>query len=145
MSLNRTLDRLFDEIRREAKRNPEFAQRLDAILQLHESRRELDDEVLEAAARDKGGDEALAAAAPAPAAVVNAPALNPVGLFKREGEAALSEALARFDAEALRALIAEHSLDPTGASEGLSSKELAAHIVARARRRAERDEKMFDY
>ena len=36
MSLNKTLDRLFDEIRREAKRNPAFADRLDAVLQLHD-------------------------------------------------------------------------------------------------------------
>jgi len=47
MSLNKTLDRLFDEIRREAKRNPDFADRLDAVLRIHESRREVGDEVLE--------------------------------------------------------------------------------------------------
>ncbi|HRO03119.1 MAG TPA: hypothetical protein PLS69_05900, partial [Terricaulis sp.] len=47
MSLNKTLDRLFDEIRREAKRNPAFADRLDAVLRLHESRREVDDETIE--------------------------------------------------------------------------------------------------
>ena len=37
MSLNKTLDRLFDEIRREAKRNPDFADRLDAVLRVHDS------------------------------------------------------------------------------------------------------------
>jgi hypothetical protein len=47
MSLNKTLDRLFDEIRREAKRNPDFADRLDAVLQRHDSRRDVPDEVLE--------------------------------------------------------------------------------------------------
>jgi hypothetical protein len=47
MSLNKTLDRLFDEIRREAKRNPEFADRLDAVLRLHDSRRDVADEVVE--------------------------------------------------------------------------------------------------
>ena len=47
MSLNKTLDRLFDEIRREAKRNPDFANRLDAVLQLHDSRRDVPDGVVE--------------------------------------------------------------------------------------------------
>jgi hypothetical protein len=47
MSLNKTLDRLFDEIRREAKRNPDFADRLDAVLQRHDSRRDVPDDVLE--------------------------------------------------------------------------------------------------
>jgi hypothetical protein len=146
MSLNRTLDRLFDEIRREAKRNPEFAQRLDAVLRLHDSRREIEDEVLEAIARE--GD---AAATPEPvvaapeAAAIAAPPFNPVGLLKREGEEALGVALLGFDEAALRALIDEHNLDPVGAAEGLSMEALRVHIVARAKRRAERDEKMFDY
>ena len=52
MSLNKTLDRLFDEIRREAKRNPEFADRLDAVLRLHDSRRDVGDDVIEAVARE---------------------------------------------------------------------------------------------
>ena len=39
MSLNKSLDRLFDEIRREAKRNPDFADRLDAVLRVHEAER----------------------------------------------------------------------------------------------------------
>ena len=47
MSLNKTLDRLFDEIRREAKRNPDFANRLDAVLQLHDSRRDVPEGVVE--------------------------------------------------------------------------------------------------
>ena len=51
MSLNRTLDRLFDEIRREAKRNPDFADRLDAVLQRHESRRDVPEDVLEEVAQ----------------------------------------------------------------------------------------------
>src|SRR5262245_12904840 len=46
MSLNKTLDRLFDEIRREAKRNPDFADRLDAVLRAHVSRRDVADEVI---------------------------------------------------------------------------------------------------
>jgi hypothetical protein len=123
MSLNKTLDRLFDEIRREAKRNPEFADRLDAVLRLHDSRREVEEAVL---------------------AAVQA-GLNPAGLYKREGEAALQAALASHDLEALRALVAEHNLDPSGVTPELSRDALAAHVLAQAKARAERDEKMFEY
>ena len=52
MSLNKTLDRLFDEIRREAKRNPDFADRLDAVLRVHDSRRDVSDEMIEDVASD---------------------------------------------------------------------------------------------
>lgn len=166
MSLNRTLDRLFEEIRREAKRNPDFADRLDAVLRLHESRRDVSDEALEEAARPPTSEEAPEAAAkpkrrravsrveagPAPSkqptkapAVQEAPALNPAGLYKKDGEEALSKALASRDLGALRSLVVEHNLDPSGVTPSLTRDELAAHILAQAKRRAERDERMFDY
>ncbi|MBY0563244.1 MAG: hypothetical protein K2P58_03575 [Hyphomonadaceae bacterium] len=155
MSLNKTLDRLFDEIRREAKRNPAFADRLDAVLRLHDSRREVSDEVLEGVAREepaapKAPDPSKRKTAPAHdantmQAVKGPPPLNPAGLYKREGEEALAAALAAHDIGALQALVAEHNLDPGGVASGLTREELAAHIVAQAKRRAERDDKMFDY
>jgi len=169
MSLNKTLDRLFDEIRREAKRNPDFADRLDAVLRLHDSRRDVADEVVEevassSPARGGGPERAGGEVAPArskrrnaavsqrtsqsdspPVRVTALEALNPVGLYKREGEDALTAALAALDLEALRALIAEHNLDPAGETEAMDDAEIAAHIIAQAKRRAERDEKMFDY
>jgi hypothetical protein len=157
MSLNKTLDRLFDEIRREAKRNPDFADRLDAVLRVHESRRDVPDEVVEeiasapAGAGDAGGKPAKRrAAAPQPASVADAPekksdSINPAGLYKKEGETALAAALASQDLISLRALVAEHNLDPSGVTPSLTRDELAAHIVAQAKKRAERDEKMFDY
>jgi hypothetical protein len=157
MSLNKTLDRLFDEIRREAKRNPDFADRLDAVLRLHDSRRDVADEVVEevAAADALAGSRKRKPAAVVPNApqppepmappVDRASALNPVGLFKREGEDALTVALAALDAAAINALIIEHNLDPSGETGAMSAPELAAHVIAQAKRRAERDEKMFDY
>jgi hypothetical protein len=151
MSLNKTLDRLFDEIRREAKRNPEFADRLDAVLRLHESRRDVADEVFEeAAARaadvpaGKARSTARKPAGETPAVQASAP-LNPVGLLKREGEAGLAAALAARDLAALQALVVEHNLDPSGVTPSLSREDLAAHILAQAKRRVERDEKMFEY
>ena len=156
MSLNKTLDRFFDEIRREAKRNPEFADRLDAILRLHDSRRDVGEEVIEDVAREEAPEAApapVAASAPAPAktkrkaasAQPAPPLLNPVGIYKRAGEDGLSKALSTQELAALRALVAEHNLDPSGETEALDRDALAAHVVAQAKRRAERDEKMFDY
>jgi len=102
MSLNKTLDRFFDEIRREAKRNPDFADRLDAVLQRHDSRREVSEDVMAevaqsspangggpSAARGAGKPTSKAGAAPPPQPSVPtaAPqALNPAGLYKKEGE-----------------------------------------------------------
>ena len=153
MSLNKTLDRLFDEIRREAKRNPDFADRLDAVLRLHGSRRDLAEEVVDEVGREtsEAAPPAKQAAkkrplpAPAPTSVEASALLNPVGLFKREGEDGLTAALTKHDIAALRALLVEHNLDPSGEAALFSYDELAAHIVAQAKRRAERDEKMFDY
>jgi hypothetical protein len=166
MSLNKTLDRLFDEIRREAKRNPDFANRLDAVLRLHDSRRDVPDGVVEevasagatsSPASGGGGERSepekrVAPPAPKPITAPTkakkgepAPDINPAGLYKREGEAALSAALQGQKLTALRALVTEHNLDPSGVTSTLTRDELAAHIVAQAKRRAERDEKMFDY
>lgn len=161
MSLNKTLDRLFDEIRREAKRNPEFADRLDAVLQRHDSRRDVPDEVLEDVSKDAGAPASSRQTPPAkksksaPAVTdagkmpalqeAAAPEINPAGLYRKGGEEGLSAALADQDLSALRALVAEHNLDPSGVTPSLTRDELAAHIVSQAKRRAERDEKMFDY
>jgi hypothetical protein len=148
MSLNKTLDRLFDEIRREAKRNPDFADRLDAVLRLHDSRRDVADGVVEEVARDEA--PVVIPAAPQPPAEIGPPVgsavdLNPAGLYKRKGEDALTEALVALDLGALRALVAEHNLDPSGVAGDLDAAELVTHIVAQAKKRAERDDKMFDY
>jgi hypothetical protein len=167
MSLNKTLDRLFDEIRREAKRNPEFADRLDAVLRLHDSRRDVADDVVEdiaaqsspasgggAERQRSGGGKSASRRAPSPQSALpsahshageQTTALNPAGLYKREGEDALTAALAALNQPALCALIAEHNLDPAGETHAMNEAELAAHIIAQAKRRAERDDKMFDY
>lgn len=153
MSLNKTLDRLFDEIRREAKRNPDFANRLDAVLQRHESRRDVPDDVIADVAQPetpapepkKGKAVKSAETPPSKPQPPLPPAINPAGMFKKEGEDALTAALVKLDLEALRALVAEHNLDPAGDTAEMDEAELVAHIVAQAKRRAERDEKMFDY
>jgi len=186
MSLNKTLDRLFDEIRREAKRNPDFADRLDAVLRLHDSRRDVPDEVVEEIAtpavtppppagevlseakrRGKGagsqsplsqpasradsspaGGRAIVTPAPVTTkdeGAVDAPELNPIGVFQRDGEAALVAALEDLGLPALQAMIVEHNLDPSGATADFDRDGLCAHVLAQAKRRSERDAKMFDY
>lgn len=162
MSLNKTLDRLFDEIRREAKRNPDFADRLDAVLQRHDSRRDVADDVLDDVVQSeptaapavtkskRNRPNAVVPSAPQPPEAVAppvglAPEINPAGLYRKGGEEGLAAALADQDLSALRALVAEHNLDPSGVTPSLTRDELATHIVAQAKRRAERDEKMFDY
>lgn len=163
MSLNKTLDRLFDEIRREARRNPAFADRLDVVMRAHASRRngaELEEVVDDEASlsgsapadeviaqgcsigEDAQPDSDLNAAGDD---VVLALSLNPVGVYQREGEAALCAALQGFSVRALAALVREHNLDPSGEATGLEQDDLAAHIVAQAKRRAERDRRLFDY
>jgi hypothetical protein len=66
-------------------------------------------------------------------------------MFKHEGQAALAAALASQDVAALRALVAEHNLDPSGDTVRMDGARLAVHILAQAKARAERDEKLFDY
>lgn len=151
MSLNKSLDRLFNEIRREARRNPDFADRLDAVLRVHDSRRDVDEEALAAlAALEEEPAPASTPAPPAPAPAKKqkpaaAPALNPVAILQRGGEDALEEALISHNREALLALVAEHNLDPGGEAGAFSREDLQAHVVAQAKKRAERDRKLFDY
>ncbi len=156
MSLNKTLNRLFDEVRREAKRNPAFADRLEAAIRAHVSAREIDESNL---------DVETGPPAPSPASVSRpAPTpsersadagegaggpphadLNPVAYFTRDGADALQAALSDLPESALAHLVSEHNLDPAGAAAGLPKPDLVAHIVAQAQKRVERDRKLFDY
>lgn len=129
MSLSKTIDRLARAIRVEAKRNPEFAAKLEEIFAAH-------------AARGAPAEPAAPAPQPAPALRI-----NPVAIVSRQGPDALAATLTApdFTEAALRALVTEHNLDPAGETGGLGREALAAHIVAQAKRRVERDRKLFDY
>lgn len=150
MSLNKTLDRLFNAIRQEAKRNPDFADRIDAILRAHSSQREVDAAAIAAveAEADPPPAKASAKAGAKPVEAkpaVKAPDINPVGVLQKGGEDALEEVLISHGREALLALIAEHNLDPGGEAARLDRDALQAHLVAAAKRRVERDKKLFEY
>jgi hypothetical protein len=135
--LNRTLNRLFAEVRREAKRNKAFADRLEAAILAHRSEREVDVALIDA---DAVQEEKGAHSAP-----VNLPEFNPVALLTRDGPDALAAALTPFARAALAKLVHEHNLDPAGETEGLDEPKLIAHIVLAAKKRIERDRKLFDY
>lgn len=54
--------------------------------------------------------------------------------------------LAKFDAKELRVLVDRHHLDPAATLKGKGAKKvLVAHILEAAKKRAERDAKLFDY
>lgn len=146
MTLNRTLERLFRSVRAEAARNPAFAAELEAALSQFRPRRP--GRMLRASeqAQPRAAEPNPPIAAPAliaPSAPI--PALNPIAVFRRLGAAGLRRELEPFAVEALRALIAEHNLDPAGEAteEGLGA--LVERIVAAAQRRVERDQKLFAY
>jgi hypothetical protein len=130
VSVLRTLDRLHKAVRLEAKRNPAFAARLDHALRAYASP-DLSD--------DPDADDGAAPAA------VELAQFNPTALLGKEGEDSLRAALAPLDGAAIRALLAEHNLDPAGLGAALSGSELTDHVVAQAQRRIERDKKLFDY
>jgi hypothetical protein len=149
MSLNKSLSRLFDEVRREAKRNPEFADRLDAIFRAHESAREVAEEIVEAERAQGEPVDRASSDAPSPsqpgASEDARSQLNPVAFFTREGADALKLALGKFTKPALEHLVSEHNLDPSGSTTGLPKPALVDHIIAQAQKRVERDRKLFDY
>ncbi|MEY2757899.1 MAG: hypothetical protein RIR33_1677 [Pseudomonadota bacterium] len=70
---------------------------------------------------------------------------HPLVEFRKDA-AAFEVRLAKFDAKELRALIERHHLDPAAMLKGKGTKKvLAAHILEAARKRAERDGKLFEY
>jgi hypothetical protein len=59
---------------------------------------------------------------------------------------AFEERLSKFDAKELRALVDKHHLDPANVLKGKGAKKaLAAHVLEAAKKRAERDAKLFEY
>lgn len=143
MSLSRTLNRLTRVVRAEARRNPEFADRLEAVLAAHTARRPQDQAEVAALL----SFEEPAAIEPESAEVAVAPPLNPVALFTKEGADGLTAALsaAPWSRPALIALAREHNLDPAGEAESLDAGDLVAYLVSQAKKRVERDRRLFDY
>jgi hypothetical protein len=154
MSLNRALAELFKVVRDEAASNPAFALKLEEALSVYRPSKALK-QAARARVAPKASEpkpvifEPAPEAAPTPAPVAQpaeaAPAINPVSIFSRDGEDALRSALAEPTREALVALVAEHNLDPAGQAGDADRDGLIEQIVSQAKKRVERDSKLFDY
>jgi hypothetical protein len=147
MSLNRALAELFKVVREEAARNSDFALKLEEALSVYRPSKALK----QAAKARLKPRPAAPALEPAPVlgelaeSVEPTPGINPVSIFSNQGEQALRTALAAPSREALIALVAEHNLDPAGQADNADRDGLVEQIVSQARKRVERDSKLFDY
>lgn len=134
-SLSKKLRRLFTEVRREAKRNPVFAARLESALDTaaadFASR-------MDSVANDSGEDDDFLGQE----TTID---VNPVAIAQRVGADGLLAELDGLPETALRGLIAEHNLDPAEETGGLQRPALADHIVRQAMKRIERDRRLFEY
>lgn len=64
----------------------------------------------------------------------------------KKGPEEFEARLLKFDGRELRAIVDKHHLDPAQSLKGKASKKvLAAHIAQAARKRSERDAKLFEY
>ncbi len=69
----------------------------------------------------------------------------PLVEYKKDA-AAFEARLAKFDTKELRALVDRHHLDPANVLKGKGAKKvLVAHVLEAAKKRAERDAKLFEY
>jgi hypothetical protein len=66
--------------------------------------------------------------------------------FKKGSPEEFQARLMKFDAKELRVIIDKHHLDPANSLKGKGAKKvLATHIAEAARKRSERDAKLFEY
>jgi hypothetical protein len=71
---------------------------------------------------------------------------HPLVEFRKGTPEEFGARLAVFDATELKMIIQKHHLDPANTLKGKGAKKaLAAHILAAAKKRAERDAKLFEY
>jgi hypothetical protein len=71
---------------------------------------------------------------------------HPFIAYRKSTPEEFAARLSRFDAKALRLIVAQHNLDPANELKGKGAKKaLVEHIFAAARKRAERDAKLFEY
>ena len=157
MSLNKALGELFKVIREEAAANPEFALKLEQAMAVYKPSKRAKQAAREkiaprpAPAKPEAAETPEAELFDPPAAPVKpdmvAPALNPVAMLGKEGEEALRAELEEgpYSAASLAALAAEHNLDPLGLADPADKQSLVDQIVAQAKKRVQRDAKLFDY
>lgn len=73
-------------------------------------------------------------------------AFHPFIEYKKGTPEEFEARLLKFDAKELRVIIDKHHLDPAATLKGKAAKKaLAAHILQAAKKRSERDAKLFEY
>ena len=120
--IDRALSNMFKVVTEEAVANPAFGKKLEDVLA------KFGQELVEKRMAERNIDGFL-----------------PLVEFKKN-PAEFEARIAKFDAKELRALVDKHHLDPSNVLKGKGTKKvLAAHILEAARKRAERDAKLFEY
>jgi len=120
--IDRTLSNVFKVVTDEAAANPAFSKKIEDVLA------KFGQELVEKRMAER-----------------NIEGFHPLVEYKKN-PVEFEARLAKFDAKELRALVDRHHLDPANALKGKGTKKtLAAHVLEAARRRAERDAKLFEY
>lgn len=120
--IDRALSNMFKVVTEEAVANPAFGKKMEDVLA------KFGQELVEKRMAER-----------------NIEGFLPLVEFKKD-PVAFEARIAKFDAKELRALIDRHHLDPSGSLKGKGTKKvLASHILEAAKKRAERDAKLFEY
>lgn len=121
--IDKALAGVFKVVTEEAAANPAFGKRMEDVLA-----RFAKDHAEKQLAERRIGD------------------FHPLLEFRKGTPEEFEARLMKFDARELRAIIDRHHLDPAQALKGRAAKKvMAAHILQAARKRAERDAKLFEY
>ncbi len=121
--IDKTLSAMFKVVTEEAVNNPAFGKRLEDSLA--KFGQELADKRL---AERNVGD------------------FHPFIEYKKGSPEEFDARLAKFGAKELRVIVDKHGLDPANTLKGKGTKKaLAAHIAAAAKKRHDRDAKLFEY
>ena len=120
--IDRTLSNVFKVVTDEAAANPAFSKKIEDVLA------KFGQELVEKRMAER-----------------NIEGFHPLVEYKKN-PVEFEARLAKFDAKELRALVDRHHLDPANALKGKGTKKtLAAHVLEAARKRAERDARLFEY
>lgn len=121
--IDKTLSSMFKVVTDEAVNNPAFGKRLE------ESLAKFGQELAERRLAERNVGE-----------------FHPFIEYRKGAPEEFEARLAKFDVKELRVIVQKHHLDPANTLKGKGAKKaLVAHILAAARKRAERDAKLFEY
>ena len=121
--IDRALSSLFKVVTDEAVNNPAFGKRLE------ESFAKFGQELAERRLAERNVGE-----------------FHPFIEFKKGSPEDFEARLMKFDVKELRVIVQKHHLDPANSLKGKGAKKaLVVHILEAARKRSERDAKLFEY